>query len=81
MYMDEFRLGHGAQSTDREREREGKRKVATVATVTVMLEMVLRRKVGTQRRVEVVPNSGGMVKLLSIPQASQISFTLPLQPF
>lgn len=22
MYMDEFRLGHGAQSTDRERERE-----------------------------------------------------------
>lgn len=46
MYMDEFRLGHGAQSTDRERERE--RKVATVATVAAMLEVVLRRrKVGT----------------------------------
>ena len=25
MYMDEFRLGHGAQSTDRERKRERER--------------------------------------------------------
>lgn len=40
MYMDEFRLGHGAQSRGRGRERETEggreRKVATVA----MLEVV-----------------------------------------
>lgn len=81
MYMDEFRLGHGAQSTDRERERGKEESSYSSHGDCDARDGPTKEGRYTAEGVEVVPSSGGMVKLLSIPQASQISFTLPLQPF
>lgn len=81
--MDEFRLGHGAQPDEREREGGSSRgnHDDDDAPAGCWRWTYVRR-----RYIDVAQGSGrtewwGAVKLLSIPQASQISFTLPLQPF